>query len=145
MPAMRRIIDRFQAASVVALAGLGLITPLASADQNPDTPPNFLMTWDASGDPFNPDTYNPTEHQTSPTQWGTWEAAGGTWTGWRYVGGMSNEHWTLTWDCIVNDDPFVVATINVTNNSATTQNYSNYMSLPIVGAYDPTLMSGSVS
>ena len=145
MPAMRRIIDRFQATSVVALAAVGLIAPLASADDTPGELPSFLMTWDASGDPQGPDTYDPNIHQSQQTSWGTWQVAGESWTGWRYVGGISNEHWTLTWDCIVNDDPFVVATINVQNTSGATQNYSNFMNLGIAGTYNPTLMSGSVS
>jgi hypothetical protein len=142
---MRRIVDRFQATSFVAMAAIGLIAPLASADQGPGELPNFLMTWDASGDPVGPDTYNPNDHQSSPATWGTWQVEGQSWTGWRYVGGIQSEHWILTWDCIVNDDPFVVASINVQNISGATQNYSNFMSLGIAGTYDPTLMSGSVS
>jgi hypothetical protein len=145
MPVMRRMINRIPATSFVAIAAVGFIAPLANADDVPGSLPNFLMTWDASGDVQGPDTYDPTIHQTQQTQWGTWEVGGDSWTGWRYIGGITNEFWTLTWDCIVNDDPFVVATINVQNTSGATQNFSNFMNLGIAGTYDPTLMNGSVS
>jgi hypothetical protein len=145
MPAIWRKVTGFNATRIVALAAIGLIAPFAGADDVPTTPPNFLMTWDASLDALNPDTYSPDEHATTATSWSTVFMNGTEYTGWRYIGGITNELWTLTWDCIVNDDPFVVATINVTNNAASTQNFSNYMSLPIAGTYDPTLMNGSVS
>lgn len=145
MPAIWRSVDRNRAVGFIALAAFGLATAPSFADTAPGGMPNFLMTWDASGDPTDPQTYNPDQFQTHQTTWGTYQVGGRDWTGWRYVGGITNEFWTLTWDCIVNDDPFVVATINVTNTSSSTQNYSNYMSLPLGIQFPQTLMNGSVS
>jgi MYXO-CTERM domain-containing protein len=145
MPAIWRSVDRIHIAGLVALTAFGLASTSSFADTEPGSMPDFLMTWDASLDTLDPDTYNPDEFQTQQTAWGTWQVGGQDYTGWRYVGGLTNEFWTLTWDCIVNEDPFVVATINVTNNAASTQNFSNYMSLPISGPINPTLMNGSVS
>jgi hypothetical protein len=113
------------------------------------------MTWDASGDAISPFTYNPDQWFTTPTAFGTWHL-GGTQlnpgpvrdvTGWRYRGelaGVSNA-WSLTWDCVYNPDPFVDATINVTNNSAATQTFVIFMPLNIVPVGPNSQMDGSVS
>jgi len=145
MPAIWRSVDRTRAAGLIAVAAFGLVAAPSFAEDTPGSMPGFLMTWDASADTTDPQTYNPDDFQTQQTSWGTWQVDGQQWTGWRYVGGLSNEFWTLTWDCIVNDDPFVVATINVTNNAASTQSFSNYMSLPIGVQVNPAVMNGSVS
>jgi hypothetical protein len=145
MPAIWRNVNRIHTAGFIALTAFGLATTSSFADTVPGSMPDFLMTWDASLDPTDPQTYNPDDFRTQETTWGTWQVGGQDWTGWRYVGGLTSEFWTLTWDCIVNEDPFVVATINVTNTASTTQNFSNYMALPIAGPINPTLMNGSVS
>jgi hypothetical protein len=113
------------------------------------------MTWDASGDQLDPFTYNPSEYGSIATTFGTWTLGGDPSgiggplrerTGWRYRGGLTNTAWNLTWDCVTNPDPYVDATINVTNTSSSTQTFWVYMPLliapPIPGG---TLMDGWVS
>jgi hypothetical protein len=137
------------------LAVLGL-SGLAFGDTNGQGPaPAINMTWDATGDSVGPTQYNPNDFATSPTMFGTWNLGGTadnpgpprTQTGWRYRGGTNgvDNAWSLTWDCVVNPDPFVDATINVTNNSASTQTFFIYMPLGIVPTGPATTMDGSVS
>jgi hypothetical protein len=156
MPAIWRNVDRFHAAGAIAVTAFGLVASTASADDGSLGPPNFMMTWDVTGDTVDALTYDPAIYGT--VEWGTWTLPGGTGmdpgaeshdrTGWRYQGGLSgiSDAWTLTWDCVANADPFVDATINVTNNSLTTQTFWIYMPLAITPPITTiTSMAGSVS
>ena len=154
MPANWRNVDRFTASGLVAACAFGLFAPAAMGDNNGTNPPTFLMQWDASADSLAPNTYNPANF--GSMQFGTFvlgsndpSQPGGYLrerTGWRFQGGLENSLWDLSWDCVVNEDPFVDATINVTNNSAVVQTFWVYMPLAINPAIPGgTLMSGSVS
>lgn len=154
MPAIWRSINRSHAVSVVALTAFGLLSTSTFADDVPGDPPVFLMTWDASGDAVGATGYDPGDFGT--VEFGTWILPGGTGMdpnaqtheriGWRYQGGLAGSNWTMSWDCVVNEDPFVDATINVTNNSATTQTFFIFMPLLISPSQVPaTSMAGSVS
>jgi uncharacterized protein (TIGR03382 family) len=154
MPAIWRSIDRFHAAGLVAVAAFGLVSSVALAEDEPGPPPNFHMLWDATGDTTDPFYYDPSDF--GSMEFGTWVLEGGwaqdpgaethTRTGWRYQGNIVGENWLVEWDCVANADPFVDATITVTNNSAAVQTYTMYMPLliapPIFGG---TSMSGFVS
>jgi hypothetical protein len=154
MPATWRNVDRFTATSAVALAAFGLFAPAALGDNSGSNPPVFFMQWDASADGLAPNTYNPANF--GSLEFGTWvlgsndpSQPGGALreqTGWRYQGGLENAAWTMSWDCVVNEDPFVDATINVTNNSNVVQTFWVYMPLAINPAIPGgTIMNGSVS
>lgn len=148
-----RNVAQYSAASVIALTAMSW-TSSAMADDVPGQEPNFIMIWEASADATSPLSYNPFELGTS--LWGTHElgssdpnVGGGHHrfaTGWRTTGGIENNLWSMTWDCVVNEDPFVDATINVTNTSDSVQTFWVHMPLnifpPILGG---TNMSGSVS
>lgn len=151
MPAIWR--NRFQTGRFLAVtaAALGLVT-MAKADTSGTGPaPTIQMTWDASGDTVNPFTYNPNDFATTSTSFGQWtltnQANGDvrTETGWRYRGGFVGSTYSLNWDCVINQDPFVDSTINVTNNSAATQTFWVYMPLNIVPTGPGVVMDGSVS
>jgi len=165
MPAIWRSFDRHHAAVVLAVASVGILAPASLADNTPPPPgtpaPAFMMTWDADQDNIpSPFTYDANEFANTATQWGTWNlggtvGAGGyvvdgaprSRTGWRYRGDLVNQgSWSFSWDCVINEDPFVDTTINIQNNSNVTQTFWVYMPLniapPIV---TNTLMSGSVS
>lgn len=157
MPATWRSVDRFHAAGLIALGACGLLAPAAVADDVPGPQPNFFMTWDADRDSVGAFTYNWAEPNGGVGQlaWGTWDVPGGTGmdpdaqshvrTGWRYWGDLQGEGWEMTWDCVVNEDPFVDATISVTNNSDSAQTFYVYMPLSIVSQTPYTEMFGSVS
>lgn len=155
MPAMLK--TRFQTGRllVVSVAALGLCG-YAFGDIGGEGPaPVVNMHWDATGDAAGPVPYNPNDFATTPTMFGTWNLGGTqsnpgpvrTQTGWRYRGGTAgiDNAWTLAWDCVVNPDPFVDLTINVTNNTAFTQTYDMLMPLGIVPTGPLTIMDGSVS
>jgi hypothetical protein len=148
MPAYWRSFTRIGAPSILAVAACGFIAPGALAGSAGGLP-NFMMSWDASGDSQGIFTYNPDNFATTQTQFGTWQLGGPagdrTRTGWRYQGGLVGETWELTWDCVVNPNPFVDATINVTNNSLMSQTFWVYMPLSIMQIVPASLMSGSVS
>jgi hypothetical protein len=132
--------------SFVAIAGVGFIAPIANADSEPGGVPDFKMTFDASNDEVGPDTYNPNDKATTQVHWDTVQMNGKSYTGWRYIGGFETLHFKLSWDCLVNEDPFVVATINVTNTGGGPANFDTYMSLPIFPAIlGATQMDGSVA
>jgi len=146
MPAIWRSIHRFHAASIVALTAFGLAAPHALADNGQNGPPNFLMTWDASNDSLDPYQYDPAEYGSvnwDPNHVNSMN--GQVQPGWRYVGELNNAAWHMDWNCVANADPFVDATINVTNNSATTQTFWVYMPLVIVPTGPITSLTGSVS
>lgn len=146
MPAIWRSTHRFPAASIVALAAFGLAAPSVLADNGQNGPPNFLMTWDASGDSLDPYQYEPDEYGSvnwDPTHINSMN--GQIQPGWRYVGELNNAAWHMDWNCVANADPFVDATINVTNNSNTTQTFWVYMPLVVVPTGPITDLSGSVS
>lgn len=156
MPANWRNVDRCRAASFAVAAVFGLVASSAFADVGgTGNPPVFMMTWDASGDQLDPFTYNPSDWAHMPTEYGTWTLGGGPngqggalreQTGWRYRGGLTNALWNLTWDCVANEDPFVDATINVTNTSNSTQVFWVLMPLNIVPSLPlGTIMDGDVS
>jgi hypothetical protein len=149
----------WRSVSLIAVSGavvVGLNASVALADDGTNGPPVFLMTWDASDDQVGPDTYDPSLFATTPTIYGTWTLGSPTpihgapgavreVTGWRYRGGNSGLGWLVDWDCVVNPDPFVDATLNITNTSAVTQTFFVDMSeliSPIVGPQ--SLMNGSV-
>lgn len=147
MPATRRSVGVLSAVSVVALTA-GLCAPAALADDGSGGPPVFFMTWDASGDSLDPFSYDPGQY--GVPQFGTFILGGPAGprerTGWRYQGVLNGESWGLEWDCVVNADPFVDATINVVNNSLSTQTFWVYMPLTISPPIGPaTVMDGSVS
>lgn len=154
MPANWRSVNRFIATGAIALTAFGVLVPAAMADNSGGNPPTFIMQWDASNDSLSPNTYNPALFGT--LDFGTWvlgsndpSQPGGYLrerTGWRYQGGLENSAWNMSWDCVVNEDPFVDATINVTNTSAVVQTFWVYMPLAINPAIPgATNMSGSVS
>jgi len=144
MAAIWRNVDRI-GIGLVALIGISVATSSALADDGTNGLPTFGMTWDATNDPFDSNHYDPSDHATQETAFGTWQVEGVSYTGWRYVGQLISSDWTLTWDCIVNEDPFIVANIQVSNNTASTQTYSNYMNLSILPVLPGSIMSGSVS
>jgi MYXO-CTERM domain-containing protein len=155
MPANWRNVARISSASVALAAAVGL-TSSALATGEP-TPPgglwNFMMTWDASNDGLGEFEYNP--FLLGSQEYGTFTLGGGPngeggalrdVTGWRTMGGINNQNWEMTWDCVVNPDPFVDATINVTNTSDAAGVFWVYMPMVLVPTItDPTLISGSVS
>lgn len=145
MAAIWRSVERFRVAGLVALTAVGLATAPALADDGSNGMPEFGMTWDATGDQIDADHYDPNDHATQTTAFGTWEVNGVSYTGWRYIGQITNAAWTLNWDCIVNEDPFIVANITVANNTASTQSYTNYMNLPVLPVLPGSIMNGSVS
>ncbi len=53
--------------------------------------------------------------------------------------------WNLAWSMTVNPDPFVIANIVVTNNSAFTQDFTLTVSLPIGAVVPASLTGGSVT
>jgi hypothetical protein len=153
MPAIWR--NRFQTGRsvAVAVASLGLCGVALAGSGGPE--PAIQMTWDATGDGVGAFTYNPDDFATTQTSFGTWTLGGTpqnpgpvrTEDGWRYRGGFNgiNNAWTLSWDCVMNTDPFVDATINVTNNSASTQTFFIFMPLNILPTGPGVVMDGSVS
>lgn len=150
MPAIWRNVDRAVVASFAAIASVGFMTTGALADSDGSGGvPNFNMVWDASGDSTDPYTYNPAEY--GSVEWGTWQLGGPagdrTRTGWRYQGVLtgSDDQWRVDWDCVANSDPFVDATIVVTNTDIVTHTYTMFMPLAIVPIAPVTSMSGSVS
>lgn len=66
-----------------------------------------------------------------------------------YFGSMKNQpgtpKWNLGWSMTVNPDPFVIANIVVTNNSAFTQTFTLSVTLPIGAIVPQSLTGGSVS
>ena len=154
MPANWRNVNRFNAAGAVAVAASGLFAVSASADNSgAGGPPIFLMTWEASNDAQGALEYNP--FTLGSANFGTHILGGGAngeggplreRIGWRTQGEMVDTQWTMSWDCVVNEDPFVDATINVTNNSLTTQTFWVYMPLNIAPSIPgSTRMDGFVS
>lgn len=154
MPVIWRNVNRSSVASLAAVVAFGLISPFAVADTNGNGGlPNFLMTWDASGDNAGALQYDPADKGSA--EWGTYLLGGPagqrTRTGWRYQGSMigldggGNDSWEMSWDCVANRDPFVDATINVVNTSAFTQTFVIFMPLAIVPQGPGTIMTGSVS
>src|SRR5687767_3751260 len=121
MVAIWRNVDNFRTAGLAALTALGLAATSALADDGSGGMPAFMLTWDADGDSIAADHYDPNDHATLETSFGTFIVDGVSYTGWRYVGEIVNAAWTLEWDCIVNEDPFVVANIQVTNNLTVNQ------------------------
>jgi hypothetical protein len=145
MAAIWRSVDNLRSAGLAAVIAFGLASSGAMADDGSSGMPNFGMTWDADGDQLSADHYDPNIHATQDTVFGTFEVDGVSYTGWRYVGQIVNSAWTLTWDCIVNEDPFVVANITVANNLTVNQSFSNYMNLGVVPINPGSFMNGSVS
>jgi hypothetical protein len=151
MPANWRNVNKRCAMGAVALLA-AISARTALADNGQSGPPVFLMTWDASGDNLDPNSYNP--FQIGSVEYGTWTLGGGPngqggplreRTGWRSQGDLTNTLWSMSWDCVVNADPFVDATINVTNNSSSTQTFWVYMPLNIAAIPGATTMNGFVS
>lgn len=153
MPANLR--NRFRTASSAAVALS--ISGIALADNGQGPAPVVGMTWDATGDPqTTPFSYNPEHFASTPASFGTWQMGGTAQnpgpvrevTGWRYRGGFNESSanlWSLTWDCVLDPDPFVDATINVTNNSGSEQTFIIFMPLNIINVDPSSQMDGSVS
>ena len=166
MPSTWRSVEtiRVAGAAIVALA-LGSSALAFDGSEPPAPPANLYMIWDASGDAagsqqYDPNLYtsyapdagsHPFHNAGAATAWGTWNLSGPAGdrerTGWRYRGGFHGigDAWEVSWDCVVNQDPFVDATINVTNNSVNTETFWIYMPLSIVPTGPSPLMSGSVA
>lgn len=156
MAVHQRQFSFFRSLISLAIVEIVMISPTAFADDGSHGTPNFMMHWDASGD-SNPNfIFNPSNFATIPTAHGThWQLGSGTSgvggparerAGWRYRGGLSDELWALNWDCVVNADPYIDATISITNHSSAFQAISLYMPLDIATPImDATLMSGLVS
>lgn len=167
MPATWRSVDVFRTAGAMFVAAFGLTTSAVLADIDGPTgpPPTITMMWDTDADAVGAQSYDPdafsdyqlngTSHPFhnagAATDWGQWTLGGPAGdrvrTGWRYRGGFMgmNDSYELTWDCVVNEDPFVDATINVTNNSLSAQTFWIYMPLGIVPTGPLATMNGSVS
>lgn len=143
------------AGAVVVLGAAALLTGTAQAQ----TPPDFLMTWDASGDVVGPNTYNWNTFGDPVPVFGSYDnipMSDETWTGWQYTGVLfgPQDTWTLQWNCVFNNDvggvatgggSFVTANIVVTNNDQfNTQNFSLLMTLPVNRALVTPLERGSI-
>jgi len=138
-----RISPRSTAVAVVAIVSF---CGIASAQ----TPPNFLMSWDASNDGIGKNTYNWAQFGTLQG-FGTWFVGppspddplhSGPWTGFKYTGSLAgpSNSWNLQWDCVFNNGvagaadanpSFVTANIVVTNNDVNPQTFSLLMTLPV--------------
>ncbi len=146
-----------------AVAALGLLAN-PSVSHAGLTPPEFLMTWDASLDGLPTNTYNWDANHGGFGQlngFGDWVVGkgqapwmqSGPWTGWSYSGMLTNSLWTLEWNCVFSPGSgsaatggpaFVTANIVVVNNSPSTQNFGLLMSLPVARAIVNPSMSGSI-
>jgi hypothetical protein len=127
---------------VARSAAMVLVACGAAAAQ---TPPDFLLTWDASNDGAGPATFN-------------WTTVGavqpGAGTGWTYSGEMEDRgYWTVAWSCAFSNSSGVVAaggafvTINmtVTNNDVNIQNFNCLAMLPLANPILLPQESGSVA
>lgn len=139
MPAMWRKICRRSALAPTVAAVAALLTSNAALGDG--AIPNFRMIWDVSNDSQSPFEYDAAQFG-QPVQEGS---------AWRYQGyntGLfdDNESWEVNWNCLVNPDPFVNATLTITNNSNSAQVFDMYMVLVLGGPVLPvSVMNGSVS
>lgn len=159
MAAIWRTAVHFRAAGLAALSAVGLMVTSATADDTGGSPPNYSMFFDSLEDNNpNPLPYSHLDgigtltfgtHILGDGSNGFFDEIGPVREriGWRYLGqndGPLNA-WSVSWDCVMNEDPFVDATINVTNNSAFTQTFVLFVPLFISPALTPaTSMSGNV-
>ncbi len=150
--------SRFSLGSVAGtVVVLGAATFLTGTAQAQD-PPDFLMTWDASGDAVGENTYNWNQFGDNPV-FGSYSKipnSNETWTGWQYTGNLAGpqNEWSLQWNCVFNNDvggvatgggSFVTANIVVTNNDQfNVQNFSLLMTLPVGRALVTPLERGSI-
>ena len=100
-----------------AVAAFGVLATPSFAEL-----PGFFMEWDASRDMQDPFRYNPGDYGETID-----EGNGMT----RYIGSLTNEMWTLDWNCLVDPDPLVDAQIAVTNNADVFQVFTLLMILDI--------------
>jgi hypothetical protein len=52
--------------------------------------------------------------------------------------------WGLTWDLTLNQDPSIVGSLTLTNLTNITRNFNLAFSLPILSAFSPSIMGGSI-
>jgi MYXO-CTERM domain-containing protein len=125
MPAVTKTVLNVSALAFVA----GSMVLAASASADTTVIPN--MTLGINGSQYNPAEYGD-----------AWGNPNGTFS---FIGQKSNPGYKVAWSMTVNPDPFVIANLVVTNNSAVTQTFSLLVSLP-VGAILPTsVMGGSIT
>jgi hypothetical protein len=99
--------------------------------------PDFTMTWWASGDGQDPETFDPADFGNVINHGdGLFE----------YLGGRSHDLWTLDWDALVDPDPFIDGQIVVTNNDSEFQTFFLLMTLNgITPVEEPSVMNGEVA
>lgn len=134
-------------------------SPFLSTAANAQT--DLRMIWTVEGQDGNPSTtdYNWGDINGNPGGLGTLNPLGDyqvdgnadSWHGYNYNGNIaglfqSGESWSMSWDCIFNDDidtvaagggAFVTANIVVTNNDVSTQTFTLLMSLPVAPVVNP--------
>jgi hypothetical protein len=151
-----RISPRSTAVAVVAVVSF---CGIASAQ----APPNFLMSWDVTGDSVGKNTYNWAQFG-NLQGFGTWFVGppnpndplhSGPWTGFKYTGSLAgpSNAWNLQWDCVFNNGvagaananpAFVTANIVVTNNDVNNQTFSLLMTLPVTRVLRVPAERGSI-
>lgn len=150
MPALTRRFDRVLTTGVMVAAVLFFVFGRGSAAHA--AIPNFLMTWDASGDldafgnPIPPFTYDPLIYGIVEDNLdGTFTYIGG-WDDTIFTGGLDPIYWSLSWIVTVDTDPFVDASLTVFNASGLDQSFSLLMTLAVAPSIPAGAgMSGSVT
>jgi hypothetical protein len=121
--------------TVIAIAAAVSFTSAASADT--DVIPNLQIDWQAGA------------YQTSFLAQDKGIAVNNKNGTFSYFGSVKNTpgepKWNLGWSMTVNPDPFVIANIVVTNNSAFTQTFTLTVTLPIGAIVPASLTGGSVT
>lgn len=62
-----------------------------------------------------------------------------------YDGTVSGSVWTFSWDIDVDPDPFINATLGITNNTAVTKHFDILFTLPVGSPFASGTKSGSMS
>ena len=150
----------FVSSAAVAVVGVLLAPNAALAGEAP----NFLMTWDASGDQLPEYSYNWAEIDGNPggigadPVFGKHEIAGETVVGWRYSGTwkeapFGDVPYEFAWDCVFNvtggaaggsGGAFVIAQILSINNDPLPQDFGLTMTLPVAPVITNPFQNGSI-